>query len=144
MRTTILLSLIVVGLTACTSGRAATTSPSGSPSSVSTAPAERDGTTANARGNGRGQPVRGPRKLNGVPPGHYPKPGECRVWHSGRPPGQQPKPTACSSLMGRVPAGAFILYGDHAYDSQYDWSAQGQRASVPQVIVDLVRSMKRK
>lgn len=137
MRTALLLSL-AVALSAC-SRTVATTVPSGSPSSVSTAPAQSD----NASGKGRGQPARGPRKLNGVPPGHYPKPGECRVWHSGRPPGQQPKPTACSSLMGRVPAGAFILYGDKAWDSQYDWAAQAQGAAVPKVIIDIMRSMKR-
>src|SRR5258706_7886085 len=28
----------------------------------------------------------------GVPPGHLPKPGECRIWIPGTPPGRQPKP----------------------------------------------------
>jgi hypothetical protein len=138
MRIALVVSLAVIGTSAC-SRSAATTVPGGSPASVSTAPASGDAA------RGKGQPARGPRKLNGVPPGHYPKPGECRIWHSGRPPGQQPKPASCSSLMGRVPAGAFILYGDKAWDSQYDWAAQAKRdsASVPKVIVDIMRSMNR-
>jgi hypothetical protein len=140
MKMAALLCIALVGLSAC--GRTvATTVPSGSPSSVSTALADRD--DANARGSSRGQPARGPRKLNGVPPGHYPKPGECRIWHSGRPPGQQPKPTSCSSLMRRVPAGAFILYGDKAWDSRYDWAGdRNARSSVPKVILDILGSMR--
>jgi hypothetical protein len=31
----------------------------------------------------------------GIPPGHLPSPGECRVWYDGRPAGQQPPPTSC-------------------------------------------------
>ncbi|RTQ46518.1 hypothetical protein EJV47_21435 [Hymenobacter gummosus] len=34
----------------------------------------------------------GPRRLEGVPRGHYPPPGECRIWYPNRPPGQQPPP----------------------------------------------------
>jgi hypothetical protein len=30
-----------------------------------------------------------------IPPGHYPPPGECRVWIPGRPPGHQPPPVKC-------------------------------------------------
>src|SRR2546422_6675984 len=28
----------------------------------------------------------------GVPPGHLPKPGQCRIWVPGVPPGHQPRP----------------------------------------------------
>src|SRR5829696_8057515 len=38
------------------------------------------------------------RGLTGVPKGHYPPPGECRLWYSGRPPGKQPAPAKCSTL----------------------------------------------
>lgn len=138
--TTLLLSLAVLGGSAC-GGTRTTAVPGGSPASVSTPRAEAPA-AANA-GKGRGEAARGPRKLNGVPPGHYPKAGECRLWYSGRPPGQQPKATACRNLMGRVPAGAFILYGDRAWDANYDWAAQARRDrdSVPQVILDIVRSI---
>jgi len=32
----------------------------------------------------------------GVPSGHLPPPGECRVWFPDRPAGQQPPPTSCN------------------------------------------------
>lgn len=46
-----------------------------------------------------------------IPPGHFPPPGACRVWHPNRPPGQQPRPGACHELERRVPAGAYLVYG---------------------------------
>jgi hypothetical protein len=35
------------------------------------------------------------RSSYGVPRGHLPPPGLCRVWFDGRPPGQQPAPVSC-------------------------------------------------
>src|SRR2546425_3891701 len=32
----------------------------------------------------------------GVPPGHLPKPGQCRIWIPGVPPGHQPRPKSRS------------------------------------------------
>lgn len=46
----------------------------------------------------------------GVPPGHLPPPGQCRVWIPGRPPGRQARPAACAALARRAPAGSWILY----------------------------------
>lgn|SRR5690554_3805811 len=46
-----------------------------------------------------------------IPPGHYPPPGACRIWHPDRPPGQQPPPGACHDLERRVPPGAYLVYG---------------------------------
>lgn len=46
----------------------------------------------------------------GIPPGHLPSPGQCRIWIPGRPPGHQPKPGSCSALAGRVPPGAWLVY----------------------------------
>ena len=46
----------------------------------------------------------------GVPPGHLPPPGECRVWIPGRPPGRQARPRSCDGILGTAPAGAWILY----------------------------------
>jgi hypothetical protein len=81
--------------------------------------------------------VAAPRRVH-VPPGHYPPPGYCRVWHPGRPPGHQPKPFPCHRPVA-VPAGAFILYNDVAWDGDYDWRAHARRqpGSVPTVIIDL-------
>lgn len=43
--------------------------------------------------------------------GHYPSPGECRVWYPDRPPGQQPPPVRCGS---GAPAGAWLI--EHPQD----------------------------
>jgi hypothetical protein len=46
----------------------------------------------------------------GIPPGHLPPPGECRIWIPGRPPGRQERPRSCNGIVRRAPAGAWILY----------------------------------
>lgn len=46
-----------------------------------------------------------------IPPGHYPPPGQCRIWVPNRPPGQQSPPGACRDLERRVPPGAYLVYG---------------------------------
>ena len=48
----------------------------------------------------------------GIPPGHLPNPGECRVWIPGAPPGHQPKPQsrACPGIATVAPAGSWIVY----------------------------------
>jgi hypothetical protein len=46
----------------------------------------------------------------GVPPGHLPPPGECRVWVPGRPPGRQARARSCDGILSAAPAGAWILY----------------------------------
>jgi hypothetical protein len=35
------------------------------------------------------------RSSQGIPRGHLPPPGSCRVWYNDRPAGQQPPPTTC-------------------------------------------------
>jgi len=47
-------------------------------------------------------------RLN-IPEGHYPPPGECRIWYPGRPPGHQPPPGECSRLRSQVPPGAWLI-----------------------------------
>ena len=44
-----------------------------------------------------------------IPPGHYPPPGECRLWYPDRPPGHQPPPGKCSP----VPHGAWVIRQPH-------------------------------
>ena len=46
----------------------------------------------------------------GVPPGHLPNPGECRIWIPGRPPGHQPQAGECRALRAEVPVGAWLVY----------------------------------
>jgi hypothetical protein len=51
---------------------------------------------------------------HGIPPGHLPPPGECRVWYYGTPPGQQPPLTDCrtaEATASRDPS-ARVVYGD--------------------------------
>lgn len=85
--------------------------------------------------------VRGPRRLEGVPRGHYPPPGKCRVWYPNRPPGHQPPPTDCHRLAGmRLEPGAFVLHGDQAYDAGYDWREEDRRrpGTVSRDILDIL------
>ena len=51
--------------------------------------------------------ARGPVASLGIPPGHYPPPGHCRVWLPGQPPGHQPRPVKCNSV-GDIPLGCFV------------------------------------
>ena len=46
----------------------------------------------------------------GIPPGHLPPPGQCRVWIPGDPPGHQAKPRSCSNIESSAPAGSRIIY----------------------------------
>ncbi|WP_347301927.1 hypothetical protein V5740_07750 [Croceibacterium sp. TMG7-5b_MA50] len=48
----------------------------------------------------------------GVPPGHLPRAGTCRVWFEGRPPGHQPAATSCRQAE-RVAHryGGRVIYG---------------------------------
>jgi hypothetical protein len=58
--------------------------------------------------------TRGPVASLGIPPGHLPPPGKCRLWFPGTPPGHQPAPRTCASLAGRVPLGAWLVHAPDA------------------------------
>lgn len=45
----------------------------------------------------------------GIPPGHLPPPGMCRVWVNGKPPGHQARPRSCSNIERTAPAGSYIV-----------------------------------
>lgn len=59
-----------------------------------------------------GETTRGPSTAAtlGIPPGHLPPPGRCRVWMPGQPPGHQPPPRSCSGIAAHAPAGSWIVY----------------------------------
>ena len=63
---------------------------------------------AQGKGNGRS------KQAQGIPPGHLPPPGACRVWIDGRPPGHQPPPTDCRSaeITASHTRYARVIYGD--------------------------------
>lgn len=49
----------------------------------------------------------------GIPPGHLPPPGQCKVWMPGEPPGQQKKRFKagdCSYVQTQVPPGGWLVY----------------------------------
>jgi hypothetical protein len=46
----------------------------------------------------------------GIPPGHLPPPGTCRLWYPDRPPGHQPPPERCEYLRYHVPIGAWLVH----------------------------------
>lgn len=46
----------------------------------------------------------------GIPPGHLPPAGECRVWVPGTPPGRQARARSCARIERTAPAGSWILY----------------------------------
>ena len=58
-----------------------------------------------AQGRGRG------KDGDGVPPGHLPPAGQCRIWYDGVPPGRQPAPTSCVEAERRAPRNARVVYG---------------------------------
>jgi hypothetical protein len=45
----------------------------------------------------------------GIPKGHLPPPGECKIWIPGRPAGQQGPPQSCSSAFREAPLGAWVI-----------------------------------
>lgn len=45
----------------------------------------------------------------GIPKGHLPPPGECKIWIPRRPAGQQGPPQSCSAAFRNVPPGAWVI-----------------------------------
>ncbi|MFC1639503.1 hypothetical protein ACFL3B_01915 [Gemmatimonadota bacterium] len=54
----------------------------------------------------------------GIPPGHLPGPGECRVWVQGTPPGLQARARSCNGILATAPVGSWILYRPAQYQRQ--------------------------
>src|SRR5690349_18699535 len=46
----------------------------------------------------------------GIPPGHLPPRGQCRVWIPGQPQGHQAKAQRCGNIERDAPAGSWIVY----------------------------------
>ena len=63
------------------------------------------------------QAFKGGRGNDGVPEGHRPPPGMCRIWIDGVPPGQQPAPTDCATAVRNRPANGRVIFGDDAAKS---------------------------
>ena len=65
--------------------------------------------TATADAQGRGKS----KGNQGVPPGHRPPAGMCRIWIDNVPPGHQPAPTDCETAVRNQPANSQIIWGDN-------------------------------
>lgn len=76
-----------------------------------------------------------------IPKGHYPPPGECRVWYPDRPAGQQPPPGICDHLRRRIPPGAWLIQHpeedlDHVHVIVYDDEHPGRINVVGEFEID--------
>jgi hypothetical protein len=69
-------------------------------------------------------------RAQGIPPGHLPPPGECRVWYDGRPAGQQPPPTSCREaerVAGRDRYARVVYGGDRDRRDDEWWDRDDDR-----------------
>lgn len=78
---------------------------------------------AQGRGNrnGRGASRVDVARAQGVPPGHLPPAGLCRVWYDNRPNGRQPSATSCrqAEIIAARDRNARVIYGEDVYDDVY-------------------------
>jgi hypothetical protein len=66
------------------------------------------------------------RNAAGVPPGHMPPPGMCRIWIDGVPPGHQPRATDCATAQANVPYNGRVIYGNNTRGrGKYDRNGNG-------------------
>lgn len=68
----------------------------------------RDGPPTTPSGGSHGSAV--PPEYLGIPRGHLPPPGECRVWHPGVEAGQQFAPGKCEDVSHDLGPGDWLLY----------------------------------
>ena len=75
-------------------------------------PSPQNRTSTSTTASGGSNPGPSTAATFGIPPGHLPKAGECRVWIPGTPPGQQPGPKSrsCTSIASAAPAGSWVIY----------------------------------
>jgi hypothetical protein len=68
----------------------------------------------------------------GIPPGHLPPAGQCRVWMPGEPPGKQKKYAQgdCARVATRVPVGGWLVYRPGENKKEVVVREYGERAVV--------------
>ncbi|NIR45861.1 MAG: hypothetical protein GWN99_15635, partial [Gemmatimonadetes bacterium] len=69
----------------------------------------------------------------GIPPGHLPPPGGCRVWIPGKPPGHQGPKGDCGALASQVPPGGWLVYRPSRNKKEVKVSVYDERR--PNVVV---------
>ncbi|MCL7978701.1 MAG: hypothetical protein M8865_02295 [marine benthic group bacterium] len=69
-------------------------------------------TSTHSNGEKVGKPGKSSAATLGIPPGHLPDPGSCRVWLPGEAPGLQKDLAAgdCSWVATQVPAGGWLVW----------------------------------
>lgn len=97
-------------------------------------------TRADTRVDTRTGTVYGSSSTNAdVPRGHLPPRGMCRVWIEGVPPGHQPRPTDCrraESERYRYGANARVIYGDQTpHPGQGRASRDARRSSSVETVI---------
>ncbi len=72
-------------------------------------------------------------RVQGVPPGHLPPPGACRVWYDNRPPGHQPPVTNCREAERAASRNrhARVIYGGSRDRRDNGWSDRDSRYQYP-------------
>jgi hypothetical protein len=88
---------------------------------------------------GQGRGGRYGDRTEGIPPGHLPPPGECRVWYDGRPAGQQPPPTSCREAEREASRDRYarVIYGgnlDARNDAWRDRDAERRDRDRPRAV----------
>jgi hypothetical protein len=68
----------------------------------------------------------------GIPYGHLPPPGECKIWIPGLPAGQQGPPESCESAFFNAPLGAWVI---SRTENRYEVSVLSD--SRPQVVIEV-------
>ena len=64
------------------------------------------------------------RTTDGVPPGHRPPAGMCRIWIEGVPAGQQPAPTDCATAVRNRPSNGRVIFGEQGARTDNDPSSR--------------------
>lgn len=69
------------------------------------------------------------KSAQGIPPGHLPPPGACRVWYDNRPPGHQPPPTSCreAERIASRDRYARVIYGGDRGRQDGSWNRDDDR-----------------
>ena len=70
----------------------------------------------------------GVAQAQGIPNGHMPPPGECRVWYPDRPAGRQPPPTDCWNAERQADRyGGRVIYGGREGHGDDRWERDRDR-----------------
>jgi hypothetical protein len=113
--TAVLIAIVALALAACAPGADLEVRVGvGASATVEITPVLRAGIlviSIPAQRPGDGVAVRADGRTFRIPPGHYPPPGQCRIWNPNRPPGLQSPPGPCERLERQVPRGSYLVVG---------------------------------